>query len=88
MLLPLENKSLFALSFLSNSFCSRILLSGGVGPDFDGVLLGKGGVGTSLMKICCGLSEFGESSWVDPSVDFVNSNCRTFLRRLESEACR
>ena len=62
MLLPFEKIALLAFNFLSNSFWSRTLLSGGVGPDFEGVLLGNGGVGTSFMNIGSGNSELGDSS--------------------------
>ena len=62
MLLPFEKIAFLALSFLSNSFCSNTRLSGGVGPDFDGVLFGNGGVGTSFTNICSGTSVLGDSS--------------------------
>ena len=66
-LLPLLKMSLFALSFLSNSFCCNILLSGGVGPDLTpGVLLGKGGSITSFIIICSGNSWLGDRSCRDP----------------------
>ena len=88
MLLPFEKIALLAFNFLSNSFWSRTLLSGGVGPDLEGVLLGKGGVGTLFMNIGSDNSELGDSSWVEPRVDFVRSSCRIFLSKYESEAWR
>ena len=66
MLRPLEKNARLAFSFLSNSFWSRTLLSGGVGPDLEGVRWGKGGVGTSLMIIFSGSSSLGDKSCLDP----------------------
>ena len=64
---PLVKMSLFALSFLSNSFCCSTLLSGGVGPDLAPcALLGKGGVITSFIIICSGNSWLGDRSCRDP----------------------
>ena len=64
--ITLEKNARLALSFLSNSFWSRTRLSGGVGPDLEGVLWGKGGVGTSLMISFSGSSSLGDRSCLDP----------------------
>ncbi len=64
--ITLEKNARLALSFLSNSFWSRTRLSGGVGPDLEGVLWGQGGEGTSLMISFSGSSSLGDRSCLDP----------------------
>ena len=62
----MEKNALLAFSFLSNSFWSRTRLSGGVGPDLEGFLWGKGGVDTSLIIIFSGSSSLGDKAGLDP----------------------